>query len=115
LSYLATDKKVSAATQIQKLKNLHDNDLMDGFGAVWLPDALETKYPNAPIEIQWQYLFPSMRRSIDPRSGIERSHHIKEHTIQRAIKVASKSINIKKRVTCHTFRHSYSILNISRI
>ncbi|ETR70091.1 MAG: site-specific recombinase XerD [Candidatus Magnetoglobus multicellularis str. Araruama] len=94
--------------QIQKVKNLHDNDLKDGFGAVWLPDALETKYPNAPKEIQWQYLFPSTRRSIDPRSGIERRHHIQEITIQRAVKLATKSTNLNKRVSCHTFRHCFA-------
>jgi len=94
--------------QIQKVKNIHENDIKEGFGAVWLPDALDVKYPNAPKEIQWQYLFPSMKRSIDPRSGLERRHHIKEATIQRAIKLAAKSINLNKRVSCHTFRHCFA-------
>jgi hypothetical protein len=80
--------------QIQKVKNLHDNDLREGFGEVWLPDALETKYPNAPKEIQWQYLFPSGKRSIDPRSGKERRHHIREVTVQRSVKLATKTINL---------------------
>jgi len=91
--------------QVEKVKNLHIQDLKEGFGSVWLPDALEIKYPNASKEIQWQYLFPSKKRSRDPRSGIERRHHIMEDTIQKAVKRASNKINLNKRVSCHTFRH----------
>jgi len=108
ISILPESLQSDLIIQVQKVKNLHDNDLREGYGAVWLPDALEEKYPNAPKEIQWQYLFPSKKKSIDPRSGIERRHHIKEITIQRAVKLATKSTNINKRVTCHTFRHCFA-------
>jgi len=94
--------------QIQKVKIIHQKDLADGIGSVWLPDALEKKYPNAAKEIQWQYLFPSSKRTIDPRSGIERRHHLQEDTLQKAIKRAANSININKRVSCHTFRHCFA-------
>jgi len=65
---------------------LHDKDLSDGFGSVYLPYALARKYPNAPTEWAWQYVFPSSRRSIDPRSGVERRHHFDEKAIQWAVK-----------------------------
>jgi integron integrase len=107
LSILPVSLHGDLKMQIQKVKNLHDNDLREGFGEVWLPDALETKYPNAPKEIQWQYLFPSGKRSIDPRSGKERRHHIREVTVQRSVKLATKNINLNKRVTCHAFRHCF--------
>ena len=108
ISILPESLQSDLIIQVQKVKNLHDNDLREGYGAVWLPDALEEKYPNAPKEIQWQYLFPSKKKSIDPRSGIERRHHIQEVTIQKAVKLATKSINLNKRVTCHTFRHCFA-------
>jgi len=94
--------------QVQKVKTLHNNDLREGFGAVWLPEALARKYPNANKEIQWQYLFPSSRRSVDPRSGNKMRHHIKESTVQKAVKRSAKIININKRVTCHIFRHCFA-------
>ena len=94
--------------QIQKVKEQHSNDLKAGFGSVWLPDALERKYKNAAKEFKWQYLFPANQRTIDPRSGIERRHHLMESTLQKAIKIAAKKSFLNKRVSCHTFRHCFA-------
>jgi integron integrase len=90
------------------VRMLHDKDLADGFGAVYLPYALERKYPNAPREWHWQYLFPSGKRSMDPRASAERRHHIDETCIQKAIKVAVRKADIKKPASCHRLRHSFA-------
>lgn len=94
--------------QVSHVAHLHESDLAIGRGSVYLPDALARKYPKAPYELSWQYLFPSNKLSIDPRSGIERRHHIGEHQVQRAVKTAVHQAGINKRVTCHTFRHSFA-------
>jgi len=91
-----------------KAKALHENDLSEGYGEVYLPFALERKYPNASREWGWQYVFPSKKRSVDPRSGKIRRHHIDEKTVQRAIKKATKISRINKQVSCHTLRHSFA-------
>ena len=90
---------------LEKVKMLHQKDLQDGFGEVYLPHALERKYPNAPSEWGWQYVFPASRRSVDPRTGIERRHHFNEQALQRKIKYAIKSSGITKAASCHTLRH----------
>lgn len=94
--------------QVNHVSDLHESDLASGHGSVYLPDALAQKYPSAPYELGWQYLFPADKYSIDPRSGIERRHHLGEHQVQRAVKKASRKAGIHKRVTCHTFRHSFA-------
>ena len=87
---------------------IHQKDLEDGYGAVYLPYALERKYPNANTEWIWQYVFPSSSLSEDPRSGIVRRHHLHESTVQRAVRKAAKLTRIKKHVTPHVFRHSFA-------
>ena len=94
--------------QIERVRLLHEEDLAAGDGEVYLPDALKRKYPNTARELIWQYLFPAFRRSVDPRSGKERRHHIDPSSLQRAIKQASRKAGIQKRVTCHTLRHSFA-------
>lgn len=94
--------------QVEFVASLHASDLRTGHGSVYLPDALARKYPNAPYELAWQYLFPADKYSIDPRSGVERRHHIGEQQVQRAVKAATCRAGIHKRVTCHTFRHSFA-------
>ena len=79
-----------------------------GYGSVYLPYALERKYPNASREWVWQYVFPASKLSKDPRSGIIRRHHINESSLQKAIKRAAQRAGINKRVTCHTLRHSFA-------
>ena len=91
---------------LQKVKAQHEQDLEDGFGGVYLPDALEQKYPNAGREWMWQYVFPSSRLSIDTRSGIRRRHHVEESSLQLGIKRAVRASGIQKPATCHTLRHS---------
>ena len=78
------------------------------FSGVWLPDALARKYPSAPKEFGWQYLFPSGRLSIDPQYNVVRRHHIDETSLQKAVRIASKKAQIEKHVTCHTLRHSFA-------
>jgi len=91
-----------------RVKRIHEMDLKEGYGSVFLPDALERKYPYAANEWIWQYVFPSHKRSPDPRTGVIRRHHLGPHAVQRAIRRAVKLAGIKKRVTAHTFRHSFA-------
>jgi integron integrase len=93
---------------LKKVKALHKRDLKEGFGRVYLPFALERKYPNADMEWAWQYVFPAAGRSIDPRTGTERRHHVMERILQRAVSSAVRSANITKLGSCHTFRHSFA-------
>ena len=94
--------------QLAKAKALHDEDLADGYGAVHLPHALARKYPTAPQAWGWQWAFPSGKRSIDPRSGVERRHHLSGSTVQKAVKRAVREAGLAKPATCHTFRHSFA-------
>lgn len=94
--------------QIEKVKKLHKKDLNRGFGETILPHALSRKYPNAPKETRWQYLFPSKKRSVDPRSGVRHRYHISQRDIRRAVRKALGSLDIQKHVTPHTFRHSFA-------
>ena len=93
---------------LEKVKQIHLNDLKDGYGSVYLPYALQRKYPNANKEWGWQYVFPSMKRSKDPRSGIYRRHHLDEAVLQRAVKKAIRDAKIIKPGSCHTLRHSFA-------
>jgi integron integrase len=94
--------------QIERAREIHRQDLADGHGAVWLPHALARKYPRAPWEPGWQYVFPASRRSTDPRSGRTGRHHIEEKSLQRAVKGAVRTAGIEKPASCHTFRHSFA-------
>jgi integron integrase len=93
---------------IERVKGLHDSDLAAGFGRVYLPEALARKYPQAATEIGWQYVFPAKSRSIDPRSGEERRHHVLESGLQKAVKTAVRKSGIAKRISSHTLRHSFA-------
>ena len=93
---------------IARVAALHHQDLQQGFGEVYLPHALQKKYPNAARETGWQYVFPARKRSIDPRSGMERRHHVMESGLQKAVKRAARQAEIHKRVGCHTLRHSFA-------
>lgn len=87
---------------------IHKSDVNAGYGAVYLPFALERKYPNANKELAWQYILHAKLRSMDPRSNVERRHHIGEQSVQRAVKKAIKKSNLNKQASCHTFRHSFA-------
>jgi integron integrase len=91
------------------VRQLHQSDLEKGYGAVYLPFALDRKYPNAHKEWPWQYVFPSDRLSTDPRSpGVIRRHHADESGLQKAVREAVRASGITKNATCHTFRHSFA-------
>ena len=94
--------------QLEKAKRLHQQDLAEGYGAVYLPYALEQKYPNASRQWRWQYVFPAAKRSVDRGSGVTRRHHIGEDSLQRALKKAVQQARITKHGSCHTFRHSFA-------
>lgn len=94
--------------QLAWAKTLHDHDLAQGYGMVYLPDALERKYPNANKEWGWQYVFPADKYSVDPRSDVKRRHHYHENSLQKSVKQATLQTGITKHVTCHTFRHSFA-------
>lgn len=96
------------SNHLEQVKSLHDRDLADGFGAVYLPNALAKKYPNAEREWGWQYVFPARSLSVDPLSGLTRRHHIDTSLINKAIRGAVKKAGIAKRVSAHTFRHSFA-------
>ena len=94
--------------QMASARLLHRTDSVAGFGAAWLPHALARKYPNAAREWGWQYVFPASQRSFDPRSGVERRHHLDEKVLQRAVHRARIAAAIHKPATCHTLRHSFA-------
>ena len=86
----------------------HRADVERGLGEVFLPDALARKWPNAPREWPWQYVFPSGRLSVDPRSARVRRHHIHENGLQKAVKAAAAEAGLVKKVNCHSLRHSFA-------
>ncbi|MBT7889176.1 MAG: integron integrase [Deltaproteobacteria bacterium] len=94
--------------QIDKVKIIHKQDLNSGNGSVFLPEALTRKWRNAATEFRWQYLFPSNKISVDPRSGVKRRHHLSRDYLQASVKKAVAKAGIHKRGTCHTFRHSFA-------
>ena len=102
--------KVASSLQqhLEKVKALHAADLAEGFGEVYLPYALERKYLDAAKSWGWQYVFPAGKRSVDPRSGKTRRHHLDEQMIQRAVKQAVRNTGIVKAATPHTLRHSFA-------
>lgn len=98
----------SLQAHLVKVRLLHESDLLQGFGAVYLPYALERKYPNADKTWMWQYVFPAAKISTDPRTQTMRRHHVQEQSIQRAVKQAVRDADLTKAATPHTFRHSFA-------
>jgi integron integrase len=94
--------------QLSRAKVRHDRDLEAGFGSVWLPDALATKYPSAPRSWGWQWVFPSTTRSVDPRTGKEHRHHVHEATVQKSVATAARRARIAKPCSPHVLRHSFA-------
>lgn len=100
--------KNDLVTQIQQVEKLFNYDCEMNVAGVYLPYALERKYPKAGKELGWQYLFPAKDVSTDPRTGIQRRHHVMDRSVQRQVKIAVNKTNIHKSVSCHTFRHSFA-------
>lgn len=96
------------SNQMASVKEVHDQDLKMGYGEVSLPDALEKKYPGAPKEWGWQWVFPAEKLSVDPRTGKVMRWHIHPSAIQRAVKEAVMKANLPKMASCHTLRHSFA-------
>jgi integron integrase len=94
--------------QVERVRVIHEQDLIAGRGAAWLPYALARKYPSASRELGWQYVFPATNLSRDPRSSEWRRHHIDESSLQRAVRAARLRAGIMKPATCHTLRHSFA-------
>jgi site-specific recombinase XerD len=93
---------------IAVVRETHKDDLAAGYGDVFMPNALAKKFPHAYRELGWQYLFPSSRLSLDPRSDKRRRHHVDESGLQKAVKSAARAVGITKRVSSHTLRHSFA-------
>jgi integrase len=108
MTVLPLNVKVPLQRHLQDVEKLHARDLEEEFGRVYMPYALERKYLTVNREWAWQYIFPTATRSIDPRSGIERRHHVSKLVLQRAVKAAIRRAGIAKAASCHTFRHGFA-------
>ena len=108
VTVLPSSIKPALQDHLARIKLRHEQDLKEGYGHVYLPNALAQKYPAADREWGWQWVFPSAKRSVDPRSGRERRHHIQEVGLQRAVKEAVRLSGINKPASCHTLRHSFA-------
>lgn len=108
ITMLPESLKAPLQEHLKKAKRIHEKDLSDGWGRVLLPDALDRKYPNAPAEWRWQWVFPQENRWKNMKTGTQGRHHIHETIVQRAVKEAARKAEIVKRVGCHTFRHSFA-------
>ncbi len=100
--------QVDLEFRLENVKKIYDEDLLQGCGNVYIPDALARKYPNACKEFRWQYFFPAKKLSMDPRANVQRRHHVLESGLQKAVKTAVDRAGITKRATCHTLRHSFA-------
>ncbi|WOJ97689.1 integron integrase [Congregibacter brevis] len=108
VTLLPLSLKTVLKAQIQQVEKLHQRDIEDGFGEVYMPYALARKYPSAAKELAWQFVFPATRIGADPRSGVLRRHHLHESCLRKAVGKARTKSGITKLVRCHTFRHSFA-------
>jgi integron integrase len=108
VTMLPTSLKAPLREQLNRAKVIHERDLAEGWGRVLLPDALDRKYPNAPKEWRWQWVFPQETRWKNTTTGEQGRHHVHESIIQKAVTAAARKAGLAKRATCHTFRHSFA-------
>jgi integron integrase len=108
VTILPEGAKAGLRGHLERVKLLHEQDLRQGQGTVYLPYALERKYPSANREWSWQYVFPAAGVSRDPRSGAVQRHHVNEEGLQRAVKGAVRLAGISKPASCHSLRHSFA-------
>jgi integron integrase len=108
MTMLPRSLEESLQRHLAKVKLLHEEDLAAGYGDVYLPYAFARKDRHAGKSWLWQYVFPASKHSLDPRSGVERRHHISEAILQRAVKQAISRTGMQKRGSCHTLRHSFA-------
>jgi integron integrase len=108
ITILPSTFKDALQLQIRAVKIMHQQDLQNGYGSVYLPYALERKYKNTATDFCWQYVFPADSLPTDPRSQVRRRHHLSESILQKVVKQAVHRADIRKPASCHTLRHSFA-------
>ena len=108
LTMLPESLKGPIKDHLKKVKTIHERDLADGWGRVQMPSAMDRKYPNAPRDWRWQWVFPQENRWKNTKTGEEGRHHIDESLVQKSVRDATTKAGLTKRATCHTFRHSFA-------
>jgi len=108
ITILPEETVAGLRAQIELVRRIHQQDLSEGYGRVYLPYALARKYPRANQQFAWQYIFPASTHSRDPRSGEIRRHHLHESVFAKALASAVSRANIEKPIHSHTFRHSFA-------
>ena len=108
VTMLPNSLKDALQEHLHAVKRIHEKDVSDGWGRVLMPDALDRKYPNAPLEWRWQWVFPQENRWRNAKTGEEGRHHVDESILQKAFKEAVSKAGIVRRATCHTLRHSFA-------
>ncbi|KEA61959.1 Integron integrase IntI4 [Marinobacterium lacunae] len=106
---LAEELLVPLREQVKMVEVVFPRDMViENYIGVWLPDALARKYPSAPFDLGWHYLFPASRLSVDPENDRLRRHRFDEHNLNKLVKKAAQNAGIRKAVSCHTLRHSFA-------
>lgn len=108
ITMLPQSLKIPMQEHLRKVRTIHEQDLSEGYGRVQMPNALDRKYPNAPSDWRWQWVFPQGNRWKNTKTGEQGRHHVHETILQRAVGQAAREAHVVKHVGCHTFRHSFA-------